>query len=328
LAQAQVISDFASRVSLDKMAPPVEAYAACKKELCEFINEANCMPIMVRLAWHDSGNYDSRIKSWPECGGANGSILHEPEINFGANAGLTKAVNMLKQFKTKYPQISWADLIQMASACAIEVAGGPVIPMKYGRVDVKDGSACPAPTSRGTADNAGLPDAMAPFGCGASDAATHLRTIFNRMGFDDEGITALSGAHTLGRAFKERSGTVDNGYGDASASKYTRSGCPVRHDGKAGVGMPGGKAWTKNWLTFDNSYFQFLKKGAEDPELIWFPTDEALHKDAKFNVYFQKFADSQDAFFEAYCRAHKALSELGSKFEPSQGFTLPVPSKL
>lgn len=31
----------------------------------------------------------------------------------------------------------------------------------------KDGSACPAPTSRGTAGNAGLPDAMAPFGCGS-----------------------------------------------------------------------------------------------------------------------------------------------------------------
>jgi hypothetical protein len=25
---------------------------------------------------------------------------------------------------------------------------------------------------------------------------------------------ALSGAHTIGRAFKERSGTVDNGYGE------------------------------------------------------------------------------------------------------------------
>lgn len=30
------------------------------------------------------------------------------------------------------------------------------------------------------------------------------RNIFNRMGFDDEGIVALSGAHTLGRAFQEK----------------------------------------------------------------------------------------------------------------------------
>lgn len=41
----------------------------------------------------------------------------------------------------------------------------------------QDGSACPGRTSRGTADNAGLPDAMAPFGCGAQDPATHLRNL-------------------------------------------------------------------------------------------------------------------------------------------------------
>mmetsp|Transcript_86848 Transcript_86848/g.263369 ORF Transcript_86848/g.263369 Transcript_86848/m.263369 type:complete len:200 (-) Transcript_86848:82-681(-) len=199
--------------------------------------------------------------------------------------------------------------------------------MRSGRVDAPAPSACPAPTSRGTADNAGLPDAMPPFGCGGTDAATHLRTIFNRMGFDDEGITALSGAHTLGRAFKERSGTVENGYGDATASKYTKSACPVRADGKPGVGMAGGKAWTNNWLTFDNSYFKRAQGGA-DAELLWFPTDAALHTDAGFKPYFEKFAASKEAFFEAYARAHKRLSELGSKFEPAEGFALPPQSKL
>lgn len=309
------------------MQPSVEAYVACRQELLAFIDKNNCAPIMVRLAWHDSGNFDRSIMSWPECGGANASIIFEPEIGYGANAGLTKAVNFLKGFKAKYPLVSWADLIQMASACAIEATGGPNIPMKYGRVDAPDGSACPGRTSRGTADNAGLPDAMPPFGCGAGDAATHLRNIFGRMGFDDEAITALSGAHTIGRAFKERSGTVENGYGDAKASKYTKSSCPVRFDGKEGVGMPGGKAWTRNWLTFDNSYFKHLKQG-KDEELNWFPTDAALHTDPKFKVYFDKFADSKDAFFEAYSKAHKKLSELGSKFEPTEGFMLPIRSKL
>jgi len=36
----------------------------------------------------------------------------------------------------------------------------------------------------------------------------------------------------------------------------------------------------------------------------------------------------KEAFFEAYARAHKKLSELGSKFEPAEGFTLPTQSKL
>jgi len=33
----------------------------------------------------------------------------------------------------------------------------------------------------------------------ASQGAQHLRDVFYRMGFDDEAIVALSGAHTLGR---------------------------------------------------------------------------------------------------------------------------------
>lgn len=95
----------------------------------------------------------------------------------------------------------------------------------------------------------------------------------------------------------------------------------MRHDGKAGVGMAGGQAWTKNWLTFDNSYFQRPKE--EDAQLNWFPTDAAIHQDAKFKVFFDKFAESKQAFFESYSRAHKKLSELGSKFEPAEGFVLP-----
>jgi len=90
--------------------------------------------------------------------------------------------------------------------------------------------------------------------------------------------------------------------------------------------MAGGKAWTPNWLTFDNSYFQFLKRSKDD-NLLWLPTDAALHEDPQFKVYFDRFADSKEAFFEAYSKAHTKLSELGSKFEPAEGFSLPA-SKL
>ena len=53
----------------------------------ELIETRNCHPILVRLAWHDSGTYDQRIKEWPQCGGANGAIRFDPEMNMGANAG-------------------------------------------------------------------------------------------------------------------------------------------------------------------------------------------------------------------------------------------------
>ena len=158
----------------------------------------------MRLAWHDSGTYDKRVSAWPACGGANGSIRFEVELGHGANAGLVKGITTyLMPIHTRHPAVSWADLIQLGSATAVAHAGGPRIAMRYGRVDVPTAAQCP-PEGR-------LPDAMPPFGDGAPDAASHLRAVFYRMGFNDAEIVALSGAHTLGRAFKERSGTVSYG---------------------------------------------------------------------------------------------------------------------
>eukprot|EP00929_Paragymnodinium_shiwhaense_P051492 TRINITY_DN25903_c0_g1_i2.p1 TRINITY_DN25903_c0_g1~~TRINITY_DN25903_c0_g1_i2.p1 ORF type:complete len:381 (+),score=65.58 TRINITY_DN25903_c0_g1_i2:65-1144(+) len=296
----------------------------CKEDLRSFIDENNCHPILVRLAWHDSGTYDQRINSFPERGGANGAIRFDPEMTMGANAGLTKAKMYLDTFHEKYPLISWADLIQMASAVAVEVAGGPVVDMKYGRVEAKSPEDCAKPDSReGFRGNAGLPDAKPPYGCGASTAAEHLRNVFTKkMGFTDQEIVALSGVHTIGRAFKERSGTCPFGYGDANASKYTKSNAVVRKDGKVGCGMAGGAAWTKNWLTFDNAYFTSYTDAMKDRDLLWFPTDEALHTDAAFKQTFRRYADDQAAFFDEYAKAHKKLSELGAKFEPPEGVTI------
>jgi cytochrome c peroxidase len=69
--------------------------------------------------------------------------------------------------------------------------GGPTIPWSSGRVDAIDASAV-TPDGR-------LPNAdSGPPGADPSDGA-HLRFIFNRMGFNDQEIVALSGAHALGR---------------------------------------------------------------------------------------------------------------------------------
>lgn len=291
-------------------------------ELYAFINETNCHPILVRLAWHDSGTFDQRIPGWPQRGGANGGIIFDTELKMGANNGLPKAVTYLKKFKEKYPAVSWADLIQMASALAVEAAGGPVIDMRYGRVSVEDDSQCAKPTSReGFAGNAGLPDAKPPFGCGATSAADHLRNVFTKkMGFTDQEIVALSGAHTIGRAFKERSGTCPFGYTDAGATKHTKSTSFPRGDGQAGVGMAGGASWTTKWLSFDNSYFKEYKQ--KDPHLLWFPTDDALTTDPAFKPFFEAFAADQSVFFKEYAAAHKKLSELGAKFSPPEGIKL------
>lgn len=96
------------------------------------IDEKNCNPFFVRLAWHDSGTYDVSLKeqTWPKAGGAIGSIRFEPEIKHGANNGLIGAIKLLEPVKEKFPDMSYADIYQMASARSIELAGGPKIDMK------------------------------------------------------------------------------------------------------------------------------------------------------------------------------------------------------
>ena len=52
------------------------------------------------------------------------------------------------------------------------------------------------------------PDGRLPDGAKDTKTETiqHLRDIFYRMGFDDQAIVALSGAHAVGRCHTDRSG--------------------------------------------------------------------------------------------------------------------------
>lgn len=144
----------------------------------------------------------------------------------------------------------------MASAVAIELMGGPVLPMKYGRVDVATENECPK--------EGNLPDAC------PANPEQHLKDVFYRMGFNDQEIVVLSGAHTVGRAFKDRSGT------GREKTKHT--------------GDEGGDSWTKEWRKFDNSYFTDILEQS-DKELLVLPTDNVL-KDAEcYSSYVKKYAE-------------------------------------
>lgn len=89
----------------------------------------------------------------------------------------------------KFPWITYSDLWILAGVCSIQEMLGPKIPFRAGRQD-KDVAAC-TPDGR-------LPD--------AAQAQDHLRNIFYRMGFNDQEIVALAGAHALGRCHSNRSG--------------------------------------------------------------------------------------------------------------------------
>lgn len=216
---------------------------ACWKELSAMMRTTNCQPIMLRLAWSDAVTYDSAVRNWPVCGGVNGSIRFDLELNHSANAGLSKAIALLNPIKRRYGAISWADLIQMAGAVAVHTTGGPLIELNYGRVDAPD-SLYDDDTSMRVGGGSGssskfhrrsfgsspfkssrlpvLPCAFAPYPDGAPSADVHLRNVFYRLGLNNRDTVALCGAHTLGRAFKDRSGVCPYSSGDQGATIYTR----------------------------------------------------------------------------------------------------------
>ncbi|XP_010526808.1 PREDICTED: L-ascorbate peroxidase 5, peroxisomal isoform X2 [Tarenaya hassleriana] len=225
-----------------------------RRDLRALVSSRNCAPIMLRLAWHDAGTYDAKNKT----GGPNGSIRFEEELKRPPNKGLEKAVQFCEEVKAKHPRITYADLYQLAGVVAVEVTGGPAIEFNPGRKDAD------------SPDEGELPD--------PNQGASHLRTVFSRMGLSDKDIVALSGGHTLGRAHKERSSFEG--------------------------------PWTKDPLKFDNSYFVELLKG-ETPGLLQLKTDKVLVEDPKFRCYVELYAKDEDTFFGDYAVSHKRLSELG-----------------
>jgi cytochrome c peroxidase len=209
-------------------------------------------------------------------------MRYEAEGGDPANAGLQHARVFLEPIKEKYPWITYADLWTLAGVVAIKEMGGPEIPWKGGRTDYVDDSKLP---SRGR-----LPD-----GTKGSD---HIRIIFYRMGFNDQEIVALSGAHNLGRCHSDRSGFEG--------------------------------AWVNNPTRFSNQYFRLMKSlnwkkrrlpnGVEQfvnvdedsgEELMMLPTDLALLYDKEFRKYVDLYADDKDVFFKDFTAAFAKLIELG-----------------
>eukprot|EP00899_Mesostigma_viride_P012050 jgi/Mesvir1/20846/Mv07937-RA.1 len=241
-------------------------------------------PTIVRLAWHSSGSYDRMTRTG---GSGGGTIRFKEELAHGGNAGLDKAVTWLEPIHTKYRKqgLSYADLYTLAGVQAIKTMGGPDIPWRAGRVDALDPSAV-TPDGR-------LPNAdSGPPGADESDAA-HLRKVFGRMGFNDQEIVALSGAHALGRCHAEASGYIG--------------------------------PWTGSPTSFNNSFFFLLQRAQweYDPSkpkyqykdasgtLMMLPTDIVLVKDPEFAKWVKVYAKDNKKFFEDFSAAFSKLLELG-----------------
>jgi len=182
--------------------------------------------------------------------------------------------------KEKFPWITYSDLWILAGVCAVQEMMGPQIPYRPGRSD-RDVAAC-TPDGR-------LPD--------AAQGQDHLRNIFYRMGFNDQEIVALTGAHALGRCHKDRSG----------------------FDGP----------WTFSPTVLTNDFYKLLldekwqwkkwggPKQYEDKKtksLMMLPADMALIHDKKFKQWVEKYAADNDLFFKDFSAVIVKLFELGVPF--------------
>ncbi|CED82030.1 cytochrome c peroxidase [Phaffia rhodozyma] len=231
-------------------------------------------PVFVRLAWHASGTYDAETNT----GGSNFATMRfEPEAKHGANNGLNLARDRVELVKKEFDWISYGDLWTLGGVAAIQEMAGPHVPWRPGRIDGFESDVTP---------DGRLPD--------ASLAHDHLRQIFYRMGFNDQEIVALSGAHALGRCHTNRSG----------------------FDGP----------WTFSPTTFTNDYFKLLfdekwswKKWAgpkqyEDNStktLMMLPTDMAIVKDKSFRKTAEAYAKDEQLFFKDFSAVFAKLLELG-----------------
>lgn len=237
------------------------------------------------MAWHSSGTYD---KATGTGGSGAGTIRFKEELAHGGNAGLSEtAVKWLEPIHAKYDGLSYADLYTLAGVAAIKQMGGPTIGWKSGRVDqLRD---LVTPDGR-------LPNADSGPPLADKSDADHLRSVFNRMGFNDQEIVVLSGAHALGRCHTTASG----------------------FDGP----------WTPTPTTFNNSYYTILKSLKWIPKdwsgppqyvdgatgkLMMLPTDYVLLQDKKFLKWVDVYAKDASKFNADFAKTFQKLEELGTK---------------
>ncbi|KAF7983825.1 hypothetical protein HWV62_19083 [Athelia sp. TMB] len=260
--------------------PTQEDYQKVYNRIAELLDEAgeyddgSYAPVILRLAWHASGTYDKDSNT----GGSNYATMRfQPESLHGANAGLNLAREQMEKVKAEFPWISYGDLWTLGGVAAVQEMQGPRIPWRPGRIDGFEHHVTP---------DGRLPD--------ATQGADHLRAIFYRMGFNDQEIVALSGAHALGRCHTDRSGFEG--------------------------------PWTFSPTTLTNDYYKLLfeekwtwrkwsgPKQLEDKKtktLMMLPTDYVLTQDKSFKKFAKSYADSEETFFKDFSAVVHKLFELG-----------------
>ena len=118
------------------------------------------------------------------------------------------------------------------------------------------------------------------------------------MGFNDQEMVALSGAHALGRCHSNRSGF--EGPWTSSPTVVTNEYYKLLVEEKWGW-----KTWTG----------QRQYEDTKSKSLMMLPTDMALIQDNEFMPWVKKYADNSDLFFKDFSNVIIKLFELGVPFQ-------------
>lgn len=190
--------------------------------------------------------------------------------------------------------LSFADVLALAGAAAVEAAQGPKIPIKLGRMDkmVADerflDQKIESETDRSSIQNSLPSPALDSLG---------LRNFFTRLGLTEEEMVALMGAHDLGRH------VTLTGMPKECLRNLTRTcleDAPVLAPFIA-----------KDPDTFSNTYFDTLlrwnERQIEYGEAAFIPTDVAMVVDGGLKKSVVKFARDKKLFFQRFTTAYQKL---------------------
>ena len=134
---------------------------------------------------HDAVTFDENTRT----GGPNGSIRVGRELARAENVGLEGAMAALEGVKAKFEAVSYADLIQLAGAVAVEMVGGPLVEMNVGR---KDSKACP-------------PSGRVPT---AAKGSAAVKAAFERAGLSNVDAAAVLCAVPVGSSTERPTGAL------------------------------------------------------------------------------------------------------------------------
>ncbi|CAI5951840.1 unnamed protein product [Closterium sp. NIES-65] len=278
---------------------PAELEAAVRRAVAKVVTRAKA-PGALRIVFHDAGTYDLATNT----GGMNGSVRFE--LKRPENDGLKRTIKVLEKARLELGPlanvVSWADLMAVAGAYAVESCGGPHIPVRMGRRDASG----PDPENRMPAETLNAKEVVASF---------------KSKGFSLQETVCLLGAHTLGGKGFGDATSFDNAYYSILLTKpwLDTSECmklclpallslrtvsmhlPVKS--MAGnsmadmIGLP--SATTEHdWNSM--------------ADMIGLPSDKAIVADEDCLVWINKYASNQDLFFRDFVPAYTKMVNSGA----------------